>query len=85
MKRRSKKMEISVLLGSVCVVLAGCSSAPIPPTYTQAGGDGYASLTKGRPIIHASGAALMANVVIDRIAARGTVLPGVEGRIIERK
>ena len=51
----------------------------------MAGGDGYASLTKGRPIIDANGAALIANVVIDYIAARATVLPGVEGRIIERK
>ena len=51
----------------------------------MAGGDGYASLTKGRPIIDASGGPLMATVVSDYIAARGTVSPGVEGRIVERK
>jgi len=53
--------------------------------YLMAGGDGYASLTKGRPIIDASGGPLMATVVSDYIAARGTVSPGVEGRIVERK
>jgi len=51
----------------------------------MAGGDGYASLKKGRPIIDASGGPLMANVVMDYIAARGTVSPTVEGRIVEQK
>jgi len=53
--------------------------------YMMAGGDGYASLKKGRPIIDASGGPLMANVVMDYIAARGTVAPAVEGRIVEQK
>ena len=53
--------------------------------YMMVGGDGYASLTKGRPIIDASGGPLMANVVMDYIAARGTVSPTVEGRIVEQK
>jgi 2',3'-cyclic-nucleotide 2'-phosphodiesterase (5'-nucleotidase family) len=53
--------------------------------YMMAGGDGYASLKKARPIIDASGGALMANVVMDYIAARGTVSPAVEGRIVEQK
>jgi 5'-nucleotidase/UDP-sugar diphosphatase len=53
--------------------------------YMAAGGDGYASLKKGRPIIDASGGPLMANVVMDYIAARGTVAPAVEGRIVEQK
>ncbi|MGH7267582.1 MAG: bifunctional metallophosphatase/5'-nucleotidase [Candidatus Rokuibacteriota bacterium] len=53
--------------------------------YMMAGGDGYASLKKGRPIIDASGGALMAQVVMDYIAAKGTVSPAVEGRIIEQK
>jgi 2',3'-cyclic-nucleotide 2'-phosphodiesterase (5'-nucleotidase family) len=52
--------------------------------YMMVGGDGYASLKKGRPIIDASGGALMANVVMDYIAARGTVSPAVEGRIVEQ-
>jgi 2',3'-cyclic-nucleotide 2'-phosphodiesterase (5'-nucleotidase family) len=52
--------------------------------YMMAGGDGYASLKKGRPIIDASGGALMANVVMEYIAARGTVSPAVEGRIEQK-
>jgi 2',3'-cyclic-nucleotide 2'-phosphodiesterase (5'-nucleotidase family) len=53
--------------------------------YMMAGGDGYGSLKKGRPIIDASGGPLMANVVMDYIAARGAVSPAVEGRIVEQK
>jgi 5'-nucleotidase/UDP-sugar diphosphatase len=53
--------------------------------YMMAGGDGYASLRSARPIIDASGGALMANVVMDYIAAKGTVAPAVEGRIVEQK
>jgi 5'-nucleotidase / UDP-sugar diphosphatase len=53
--------------------------------YLMAGGDGYASLKRARPIIDASGGALMAGVVTDYIAARGTVSPAVEGRIVEQK
>jgi 2',3'-cyclic-nucleotide 2'-phosphodiesterase (5'-nucleotidase family) len=52
--------------------------------YMMAGGDGYASLKKGRPVIDASGGPLMAKVVMEYIAARTTVSPTVEGRIIER-
>jgi 5'-nucleotidase / UDP-sugar diphosphatase len=52
--------------------------------YMAAGGDGYASLKKGRPIIDASGGPLMATVVMDYITARGTVSPAVEGRIVEQ-
>jgi 5'-nucleotidase/UDP-sugar diphosphatase len=53
--------------------------------YMMAGGDGYASLKKARPIIDASGGPLMANVVMDYITARGTVSPATEGRIVEQK
>ena len=53
--------------------------------YLMAGGDGYASLKRARPIVDASGGALMASVVIDYVAARGTVSPAVEGRIVEQK
>ena len=53
--------------------------------YMMAGGDGYASLTKGKPVIDASGGPLMATVVMDYIAAKGTVSPAVEGRIVEQK
>jgi 2',3'-cyclic-nucleotide 2'-phosphodiesterase (5'-nucleotidase family) len=53
--------------------------------YVAGGGDGYASLKKGRSVIDASAATLMANVVMDYIAAKGTVAPTVEGRIVEKK
>ncbi len=53
--------------------------------YMYGGGDGYASLTKGKAIIDASGAALMASAVMDYIAKLGTVAPRIEGRIVERK
>jgi 2',3'-cyclic-nucleotide 2'-phosphodiesterase (5'-nucleotidase family) len=49
--------------------------------YVLGGGDGYASLAKGRALIDASGGKLMASMVIDWIAAKGEVAPAVEGRI----
>jgi 2',3'-cyclic-nucleotide 2'-phosphodiesterase (5'-nucleotidase family) len=52
--------------------------------YMYEGGDGYASLTKGKAIIDKSGGALMASVVMDYVQARGSVAPKVEGRIVER-
>ena len=42
-------------------------------------------LTKGKPVVDASGGPLMANVVMDYITARGSVSPGLEGRIVEQK
>lgn len=53
--------------------------------YVAGGGDGYASLKKGKPIVDASAATLMATVVMDYIQAKGTVAPAVEGRVVERK
>ena len=52
--------------------------------YMYEGGDGYASLTKGKAIIDKSGGPLMASVVMDYVQARGSVAPKVEGRIVER-
>ena len=49
--------------------------------YMQRGGDGYAALKKGKALIDASGAKLMASGVMDYIAAKGTVAPELEGRI----
>jgi 2',3'-cyclic-nucleotide 2'-phosphodiesterase (5'-nucleotidase family) len=53
--------------------------------YIAGGGDGYTSLKKGKSIIDASAATLMANVVMDYITANGTIAPAVEGRIVEQK
>jgi len=50
--------------------------------YIVGGGDGFADLKKGKVLIDASGAKLMANQVIDYVAAKGTVAPVVEGRIV---
>ena len=58
-------------------------------TYTLAtndflakGGDGYSVFKKGKVIIDAYGAKLMASMVMDYIKAKGSVSPKVEGRII---
>ena len=45
------------------------------------GGDGYAALARGKPIIDAAAGALMATMVIDYIARQGAIAPQVEGRI----
>jgi 2',3'-cyclic-nucleotide 2'-phosphodiesterase (5'-nucleotidase family) len=49
--------------------------------YIQGGGDGYAVLKKGRALIDAAGAKLMATGVMDYIAAHAPVAPEIEGRI----
>ena len=46
------------------------------------GGDGYSVFKKGKIIIDAYGAKLMASMVMDYIKAKGTVSPKVEGRIV---
>ncbi len=51
---------------------------------TFGGGDGYTGRTRGKPLIDPPGAELMANMVIDHIAARGTGAPTIEGRITVR-
>ncbi|MCH8110641.1 MAG: 5'-nucleotidase C-terminal domain-containing protein [Proteobacteria bacterium] len=49
--------------------------------FIHAGGDGYASLARGKVIIDASAATLMATMVMDYIEKLGAVSPEVEGRI----
>ena len=49
--------------------------------YMAGGGDGYAALKKGRQLIDAAGGSLMASMVIDYIAAEGTVVQQTDGRI----
>ncbi|MDQ2102634.1 bifunctional metallophosphatase/5'-nucleotidase [Azospirillum isscasi] len=52
--------------------------------YMLKGGDGYAALTRGRTVVDASGAVLMATMVMDYVEARKTVAPKVEGRIVTK-
>ena len=49
--------------------------------YMAGGGDGYESLRNGRQLIDASGATLMATMVMDHVESLGTVAPAVDGRI----
>ena len=49
------------------------------------GGDGYSSLSKGKALIDASGGTLMATTVMGYIAAKSTVAPQIEGRIVARR
>lgn len=46
------------------------------------GGDGYAVFRSAKPLINPIDATLMASQVIDYIAAKGTVSPAPEGRIV---
>ena len=50
--------------------------------YLAKGGDGYSVFKKGKVIIDASGATLMASMVMDYIKANRSVSPKVEGRIV---
>jgi 2',3'-cyclic-nucleotide 2'-phosphodiesterase (5'-nucleotidase family) len=52
--------------------------------YIVGGGDGFADLKKGKVLIDASGAKLMASQIIDYVSAKGTVSPQIEGRILAR-
>ena len=52
--------------------------------YMAGGGDGYASLANGRLLIDASGATLMATMVMDYVESSGTVAPATDGRIRSR-
>jgi 5'-nucleotidase / UDP-sugar diphosphatase len=53
--------------------------------YMFKGGDGYTSLTTGKPLVDTSGGILMATMVMQYIARHGTVAPQVEGRITVRE
>ncbi len=50
--------------------------------YAAGGGDGYKVFKKGKVLIDASGATLLASMVMDYIKANGTVSSKVEGRIV---
>jgi 5'-nucleotidase/UDP-sugar diphosphatase len=50
--------------------------------YMAGGGDGYTALVGARDLIDPAAARLMASQVMEHVAARGTVSPKVEGRIV---
>ena len=50
--------------------------------YAAGGGDGYSVFKKGKVLIDASGATLLAGMVMNYIIAKGSVSPKVEGRIV---
>ena len=52
--------------------------------YIAGGGDGYASLKKGKMLIDKSAATLMATMVMDYISEKGTTSAKVGGRIMEK-
>ncbi len=49
--------------------------------FMQGGGDGYAMLASAEVLLSGQGGELLANVVMDYLAAQGTVAPVEEGRI----
>ena len=49
--------------------------------YMRGGGDGYASLKRGKVIIDAAGANLMATTVINYVEKAKTISPKTDGRI----
>ena len=53
--------------------------------YLFKGGDGYTSLSAGKPLVDASGGVLVATLVMQYIARQGTVAPQIEGRITVRE
>ena len=52
--------------------------------YMAGGGDGYKVFKKGKVLIDASASTLMANTVIDHIAAQGGIRTALEGRIVKQ-
>jgi len=50
--------------------------------YAAGGGDGFSVFKKGEVIIDASGATLLASMVMNYIKSKGSVSPKVEGRIV---
>ena len=77
-----------LLLTIACGVTVGGQPLDAARIYTvatndfiYAGGDGYGALNRGKSVIDASGATLMATMVMDYIAKMGAVSPKLEGRI----
>jgi 2',3'-cyclic-nucleotide 2'-phosphodiesterase (5'-nucleotidase family) len=75
------------------VQAATINGAPIDPMasyrlatsdYLLKGGDGYTSLSRGKPLVDTSGGTLMATMVMQYIATSGALAPQLEERIVAR-
>ena len=63
-------------------MIKGRSYTTATNDFLSIGGDGYSVFKKGKVIIDAAGATLMASMVMNYINAKGIVSPKVEGRIV---
>ncbi|GLR78954.1 5'-nucleotidase C-terminal domain-containing protein (plasmid) [Azospirillum oryzae] len=52
--------------------------------YMLKGGDGYAAFPRAKVIVDASGAVLLATIVMNYVEAKKTVAPAVDGRIVAK-
>ncbi|MBY6262520.1 bifunctional metallophosphatase/5'-nucleotidase [Azospirillum sp. 412522] len=52
--------------------------------YMLKGGDGYAAFPRSKVIVDASGAVLLATIVMNYVEAKKTIAPAVEGRIVAK-
>jgi 2',3'-cyclic-nucleotide 2'-phosphodiesterase (5'-nucleotidase family) len=52
--------------------------------YMLKGGDGYAAFPRSKVIVDASGAVLLATIVMNHVETKKTVSPAVEGRIVAK-
>ena len=73
------------------VSVGGTAARPMPRTYILAtnefmarGGDGYAMFKDAKQLIDPIAATLLATQVIDYIAAKGSIAPKVDGRIVTK-
>ncbi len=80
-KAKAGSRVISVTVGGI-PLNKGRTYTLATNDYAAGGGDGYSVFKKGKVIIDASGATLLAGTVMNYIKVKGIVSPKVEGRIV---
>jgi 5'-nucleotidase/UDP-sugar diphosphatase len=80
-KAKAGSRVISVTVGGI-TLNKGRTYTLATNDYAAGGGDGYSVFKKGKVIIDASGATLLAGTVMNYIKVKGIVSPKVEGRIV---
>jgi len=80
-KAKAGARVVSVKIGSQSLN-KGRTYTMATNNYIAGGGDGYSVFKKAKVIIDASGATILAGMVMDYIKAKGSVSPKVEGRIV---